>query len=118
MPHAVSFGLEVAHVVLVRFNFDGYILYDFESVCFQSYTFHRVVGEQAHLMYAEVAEHLCAAAVVALIWLEAEVNIGVYGVVSFFLQLVGGNLVHQSDASAFLLHVDDDSLACFLNLFH
>ena len=45
MPHAVSFGLEIALVVLVRFNFDGYILYDFESVCFQSDTLHRIVGE-------------------------------------------------------------------------
>ena len=85
MPHAVSFGLEVALVVLVRFNFDGYILYDFESVCFQSYTFHGIVGKQSHLVYAEVAEHLSATAVVALVWLEAKVSIGVYGVVSFFL---------------------------------
>ena len=82
MPHAVSLGLEIALVVLVWFNFDGYILYDFEAVCFQAYTLHRVVGEQAHLVYAQVAEHLGTAAVVALVGLEAQVNVGIHGVVA------------------------------------
>ena len=69
-------------------------------------------------MHAEVAEHLCAASVVTLIWLETEVYVGIYGIVSFFLQLVGCNLVHQSYASAFLLHVDDYTLAGFLDHLH
>ena len=118
MPHAVSLGLEITLIVLVWYNFDWYIFYDFQAICFETYALYRIVGEQTHFVYTEMTEHLCTAAIVALVWLEAEVNVGVYGVVSFFLQLVGGNLVHQSDASAFLLHVDDDSLACFLNLFH
>ena len=118
MPHAVSLGLEIALVVLVWFNFDGYILYDFEAVCFQAYTLHRVVGEQAHLVYAQVAEHLGTAAVVALVGLEAQVNVGIHGVVSFFLQFLGGNLVHQSYASSFLLHVDNYSLACLVYHLH
>ena len=85
VPHAVSLGLEITFVVLVWCYFDSYVFYNFQAVCFQSYTFHGIVGKQSHLVYAEVAEHLCAAAVVALVWLEAKVGIGVYGVVSFFL---------------------------------
>ena len=45
MPHAVSFGLEIALVVLVRLYLDRYVLYDFQSVCLESYTLHWVVGE-------------------------------------------------------------------------
>ena len=31
--------------------------------------------------------------------------------VSFFLQFISGNLVHESDASSFLLHIDYYALA-------
>ena len=118
VPHAVSLGLEIALVVLIWYYFDRHILCDFESISLQADTLYRVVCEQAHLVHAEVAEHLCAASVVTLIWLETEVYVGIYGIVSFFLQFVGCNLVHQPDASAFLLHVDDYTLSGFLDHLH
>ena len=118
VSHAVAFGLEITLVIFVWRNLDGHILNDFQSVCLQSDTLHGVVGEQAHLVYAEVAQHLSATSVVALVGLESEVHVSVHCVVTLFLQLVCGNLVHQTNAATFLLHVDKHTLALALNHLH
>ena len=34
-----------------------------------------------------MTEHLCTATIVALVWLETEMGIGVNGIVAFFLKL-------------------------------
>ena len=65
-----------------------------------------------------MAQHLSPAAVVALVGLESQVDVGLYGVHAFLLELVGGNLVHQSDASSFLLHVDEHALAFLFDHLH
>ena len=78
MPHAVSLGLEIALVVLIWYYFDRHILCDFESISLQADLLYRVDVEQAHLVHAEVAEHLCAAYVVTHIWIETEVYVGIY----------------------------------------
>jgi len=69
-------------------------------------------------MDAEMPEHLRAAAVVALVGLKPEVHVGIHGVHALFLQLVCGNFIHQSDASTFLLHVDNHTLTLFLDHLH
>ena len=69
-------------------------------------------------MDAQVSEHLGSAAIVALVGLEAQVYVGIYGVESFFLQFIGRDLVHQSDAPTFLLHVDHHTLAFLLDGLH
>ena len=76
MTHTLLFGLQIAQVVGIGFHLDGYVLYDFQSVGFQSHTLYGIVGEQAHLGDAELAQYLCATAVVALVRLEAEVHVG------------------------------------------
>lgn len=119
VPHAVALRLQVAIVVFRGRHLNGHVLHNLQSVCLQAYALLGVVGHQAHLVHSEVAQHLRSAAVVALIGLEAEVGIGVHGVESLFLlQLVGGYFVHQSDAAALLLHIDEYALALFLNHFH
>ena len=118
MPHAVSLGLEITLIVLVWHNFDRYIFYDFQIVCFETYALYRIVGEQTHFVYTEMTEHLCTATIVALVWLETEMGIGVNGIVAFFLKLVGCNLVHQTDAASFLLHVDNNSLSSLVYHLH
>ena len=57
-------------------------------------------------------------AVVALVGLEAQVYVGVDGVEAFLLQLIGGNLVHQTDAATFLLHIDYYTTTFLLNHLH
>ena len=38
-------------------------------------------------------------------------NVGIDCVVALFLQLVGGNFVHQADAATFLTEIDDEAFA-------
>ncbi len=119
MSHAVSLGFEVSLIVFVGSGLDGDILYDFQSVGLQSDTFYGVVCHQAHFVYTEMAQHLCSAAIVALVGFESEVSVGIDGVVALLLlELVGGNLVHQSDAAALLLHVDEHTFALLLDHLH
>jgi len=118
MSHTCLFGLQITQIVLVWSYLDGHILDDFESVCLKTYTLHWVVGEQAHLVHADMAQHLCSTSVVALVGLESQVYVGVDGIKSLLLQLIGCNLVHQSDATTFLLHVDYHTLALFLDGLH
>ena len=41
-------------IVLVWYNFDWYIFYDFQAICFESYALYRIVGEQTHFVYTEM----------------------------------------------------------------
>ena len=45
-------------------------------------------------------------------------HVGINCIITFLLQLVGGNLVHESDTASFLLHVDKHSLPFFLYHLH
>ena len=118
VPHAVFLGFQIPQVIGIGSDFDGNVLHDFQSVGLQTDTLDGIVGQQAHLMDTQVSQHLGTTSVVTLVGLEAEVYVGIYGVESFFLQLLGGNLVHQADAPAFLLHVDDDTFSLFLDGLH
>ena len=69
-------------------------------------------------MHAQVSEHLCTTAIVALVGLESQVYVGIYGVESLLLQFIGCYLVHQTDATALLLHIDHHALALFLDGLH
>ena len=118
MSHSVFFGTQVALIVLVGRHFNGHVFYDFQSVGFQSHTFHRVVGEQTHLVDADFAKNLCTYSVVTFVGLVSQAKVGIYCVHSFFLQLVGFHLFHEADAASFLVQVDDGSLSFFFDLLH
>ena len=73
VSHAVFLRFKIMSVELVWSYFNGDIFNDFQSVTFKTDAFYGVVGEQSHLAYAEVAEHLCATAIISLIGFEAKV---------------------------------------------
>ena len=85
VTHAVALGLEVSVVVFRGWHLDRHVLDDFQSVGLQSHALLRVVGHEAHLVHAKVAEHLRAAAIVALVGFESEVSVGIDGVVALLL---------------------------------
>lgn len=118
MSHAVFFGLQVLIIVLVRRYFDWNIFNNFKAVSLKAYTLCRIVGDKSHLVHAELAQHLRAAAVVALIGLESEMYVCINGIKAFFLQLIGLNFVHKSYAASFLLHIYQHALAFFLYHLH
>ena len=43
VAHSFFFSFQVVFVVLVHFYFDWHILYDFEAVTFETYTFNWVI---------------------------------------------------------------------------
>ena len=92
MSHAVFFCLQVLIIVLVRRYFDWNIFNNFKAVSLKAYTLCRIVGDKSHLVHAELAQHLRAAAVVALIGLESEMYVCINGIKAFFLQLIGSIL--------------------------
>ena len=114
MPHACPLGFEIASIVDVRLDDDRYILYYFQPIAFQPYTFYRVVGDEAYLAYAEVAQYLRAHTILAFIRLEAEVYISIDSVITLLLELVRTNLVHQTNSATFLLQIYDSTAALLL----
>ena len=87
VSHTFFFGSHIFFVVGGDRNFDGHIFHDFESVGLQTYTFDRIVRQQAHFMYAQFMQDLSSDAVFTFIGQETEMYVGIYGIVSFFLQL-------------------------------
>ena len=73
VSHACALGLEVASVVGVGLDDDGYVVDDFESVAFEAYALYGVVGDEAYLADAEVAQYFGSYSVFAFVGLEAEV---------------------------------------------
>ena len=109
-----SFSRLVAQVgaaALGRRDLQRHALDDLQAVAVEGDVLARVVGHQAHLAHAEVAQDLGADAVVALVGAEAELLVGLDRVVPLLLQLVGAQLVHQADAAPLLEQVEEHALA-------
>lgn len=85
VPHSFLFCFQVAVVVFVGLYLNRDILDDFQSVCFQSNSFCRIIGQEAHFVNAKVSEHLSTASVVAFIGLESQVYVGFDCIHAFFL---------------------------------
>ena len=81
------------------------IVNDLQTVTDQSHSFFGIVGQQAQLGYTQVPEDLRAYTIITLVGLKAQVQVGLYGIHSFFLQFVGPEFIHQTDASALLVHI-------------
>ena len=78
MSHSVFFGAQVALIVLVGSDFDRHVFHDFQSVSFQSHTFHRVVGEQTHFVDTDFTQNLGTYSVVTFVGLMSQTKIGIY----------------------------------------
>ena len=118
MAHAFLFGAHVAEIVVVGSYFDRHVFFNRESISFKAEAFHRVVRHQAHAMHAESVENLGTYAIVALVGLVTEMQIGIDGVKALLLKLVGLDLIHQSYAAAFLIQIKDNSASLLLDHFH
>ena len=118
VPHAILLRMEVTLVIGVWGDFDGHVFRDFQSVGFEADPLDRIVGQQPHLCHAEQAEDLGADAIVALVGVVAEVDVGVDRVVALLLQLIGRDFGHQPDAAAFLVEIEHHSFALFFDELH
>src|SRR5699024_1288902 len=78
----------------------------------------RIVGEQANGSDPQIPQNLRSDVVFPLIRGKAQSHIGLQGVHTLFLELIGAELVDQSDAPAFLTHIEKNSSSLGINLFH
>src|SRR5262249_51282031 len=102
-------GPEVVDVARVGLDLERGARHDGDAVGLEPGDLLRVVGQQAHALDAEVAQDLGADAVVAQIFLEAELEVRLYRVAPAILQGVRADLVRQADAPALLVQVDQDA---------
>ena len=105
-------------IVLVGSDFHRHIFHNLKTIGFQAHTLHGVVGDETHLCHTEVAEYLSSHTIVALVGIIAQMHIGIYRIESFFLQLIGCDFCHQSDATALLVEVEHKTFAFFFDEFH
>ena len=110
--------MHVELVVAVGSHLKGHVFNHFKAVTLKAYTLNRVVGHQAHLGDAQYAQDVGAHAIIALIRFETQVDVSVNGVIAVFLQFIGFDFVHQADATPFLIHVHQHTLAFFLYHLH
>ena len=118
MPHAFLLRLDIELVVLVRFDLDRHVLHDLQAEALQTDTLHRVVGHQTHLRDTQFTEDLRTHTIITLVRLESEVDIRIHRVIALLLKLIGTYFVHQTDATALLVHVDKDTLTLLFDSLH
>ena len=83
---------------------------DVETESLQAAVLHGVVGHEAHGGDAQVDEDLGADAVLAVVHGQAELDVGVDGVVALLLEVVGPQLVGEPDAAPLVAaQVHDDA---------
>src|SRR4051794_23722566 len=102
MPHPLALGAQVVLVVRVGCDLEGHPLDDLESEPFEATELGRVVRHQPHRRDPEVGEYLRADAVLTAVGRQAELQVGVHGVVALVLEPVGPDLVTDADTTAFV----------------
>ena len=96
-------------VVRIGCRANGKLFDDLEIVTFEPDDLSRIVCEQADLANAEVNEDLRSKTVVAEIDGESQLFVGLNGIEPLFLEFVGVDLGRESDAAAFLAHINENA---------
>ncbi len=72
----------------------------------------RVVGHQTQGLDLERLEHVGTDGVIAHVGGKAQRHVGLDGISPLILQMIGTDLVEQTDASPFLTYIEQDAAAC------
>ena len=113
MSHSCFLSFKIRAVVFVWFNYDRDIFNDGQSIAFQADTLDWVIGDETEFADSHFSKNLCANAIFAFVGSETEMDVSIYCIVAFFLEFVGSNFVHQSDAASFLAEVNNDAFTFF-----
>ena len=85
VAHAMSFGTKIRLIIFIRFYLYRHILHYLEAEAVKARTLSGVIGDEAHLLDAYLAEDLGTYAIVALIGGIAEVYVGINSVEALLL---------------------------------
>ena len=118
MPKPGFFGRQVLGIVRVGIHPDGKLLDNFQAVPLQSNHLLWVIGEQSDGLQSQVNQYLRADTIIPEVHRKTELEIGIDGIQSVFLQFIGPYLVGQTDASPFLPHIQYYPTPFVLNALH
>src|SRR6266403_2991565 len=104
-------GAEILDVAGVGRDLERRARHHLDAVALEPSDLLRIVGEEAHVADAEIAEDLRTDAVVAQVLPEPELEVGLHGVEPSVLQRVGADLVGEPDATALLMQIDEHAAA-------
>ena len=123
VPHPLAFGGEIVSVVGVHTNDERCSFHDLDAVLFQLCDFLRVVGEKIHLTDRQRLKHLRCDGVIPCICGVAQHQVGVQGVSTCVLEMIGLDFGVKADASPFLAQIEqctpsflNDGVQCRMQL--
>ena len=74
-----------------------------------------IVGHQTQLLCTQSNQNLCTHAIFTQIRGKAQLDVGIYRIIALLLQLIGTQLVNQTDTTAFLTQVQQQTAAFLVN---
>ncbi len=109
MPHFLLLGFEVIKAFGMRRNDEWYAVEQFYAGIVEHLNFVGVVGQQSYGLDFHSVEHVYSDVVIAGVYLQTEMNIGVNRVEPEVLQIVSLEFIDDAYAPAFLSEVNDDT---------
>ncbi len=113
VSQAIPLGPQVTDVLLIRDGVERDTADDLQSVPFEAASLGRIVGHEPHGGDPQVNEYLGPDTVLAAVYREAQLDVGVDRVEPAVLQLVGLELVGYTDSPALVtaqVHHDSEPL--------
>src|SRR5215216_4866684 len=107
MSELVALCAEIPLVLIVRRLYDRHTLTNPQTIAFEPDQLARIIRDEPDRLESKVEENLRANAVVAQIGLESELLVRLDRIRAFVLELVGLELVEQSDSPPFLIEIHD-----------
>ena len=112
----VPLRLQILLVVRVGSDLDGNFFDDLKLVAVEPDHFSGIVSKESDLAHSQIVKDLGTHTIVPQIGAEAEAFVGFHCIEAFLLELVGPDLVCETNAPAFLAHVYEDTLTGFFDL--
>ena len=118
MPKFCFLGSQVALVGLLRDDLDGNALHDLQPISVDADDFARVVRHEPDVAKTKIHKDLSAYPVIAQVGFEPQLQVSFDGITPRVLQLIGFDLVQQSDPAALLVEVEQHTAPFLVDHLH
>jgi hypothetical protein len=118
MTQLPLFGSEIFDIAIVRIHFESHSFGDIDPVLRESLDLAFIIRQQTDRPDPQIAQNLCRNPVIASVFPKTELKVRLDRIPPLVLQSIRSNLVRQSNSTALLMKVDDNTLASFVNPMH
>ena len=105
MPQFTLFGSKVMDVRFLGVDFNGNALDDRQAVPFNPDDLSRIISHETDLPESQTDQDLRANAIIPQVRLKPQLEIGLDGVTTLVLKMVGFDLVQQPNAPPLLIQI-------------